>query len=186
MPFLIVGIGNPGPEYDTTRHNVGFEVVNQLASRLRADFEPDGKALVAWGRHKGHSVGLVKPQTYVNRSGRAVAHLMQAHDVTPGEVLVVLDDLNLETGRLRIRPKGSDGGHNGMRDVIDATGTQSIPRLRIGIGDDFGPGEQSDYVLSPFTPQQRDTIDDALIDASNAVLTFVREDLDAAMNQYNS
>lgn len=185
MSHLIVGLGNPGPEYEDTRHNVGFMVVDVLTQRLRVDLERDGRALVGWGDHRGHRVGLAKPLTYVNRSGDAVLPLLQQHDLEPSDLLVVVDDLNLDTGQLRLRPGGSSGGHNGLEHITQRLGTSAYPRLRIGIGNDYARGEQADYVLSPFTAQQHPVIEDALIDACNAVLTFVREDVDAAMNRYN-
>lgn len=185
MSHLIVGLGNPGPEYEGTRHNVGFMVVDLLAQRLRLSLDRAHRALVGWGPHKGRRVGLAKPLTYVNRSGMPVAALLNAHDLTPSDLLVVVDDLNLDTGQLRLRPGGSSGGHNGLDNVTQHLGTSAYPRLRIGIGNDYAHGAQADYVLSPFTAQQQAVIDDTLIDASNAALTVVRDDLDAAMNRYN-
>jgi PTH1 family peptidyl-tRNA hydrolase len=185
MSHLIVGLGNPGPEYEGTRHNVGFMVVDALAQRLRVTLDRAHDALVGWGQHKGRRVGLAQPQTYVNRSGTPVAALLDAHDLTPSDLLVVVDDLNLETGQLRLRPGGSSGGHNGLEHITQRLGTSSYPRLRIGIGNDYAPGAQAEYVLSPFTAQQQAVIDDTLIDACNAVLTAVRDDLDTAMNRYN-
>jgi len=185
MSHLIVGLGNPGPEYEDTRHNVGFMVVEGLAERLRLSLTRERRALAGWGSYKGRRVGLAKPQTYVNRSGDAVRPLMEHHDVVPSELLVVVDDLHLDTGRLRLRPGGSSGGHNGLAHITERLGTSAFPRLRIGIGDDYARGEQADYVLSPFTAQQQPLIEEALIDAANAVLTFVREDVETAMNRYN-
>lgn len=185
MAYLIVGLGNPGPEYEDTRHNVGFMVVDALATRLRVTLATESRALVGWGQHKNRRVGLAKPQTYVNRSGDAVVPLMNQHDLEPSDLLVVVDDLNLDTGRIRLRPGGSSGGHNGLEHITKRLGTSTYPRLRIGIGDEYERGEQAEYVLSPFTAQQRPVIDEALIDACNAALTVVREDLDTAMNRYN-
>jgi PTH1 family peptidyl-tRNA hydrolase len=182
---LIVGLGNPGDEYAGTRHNVGFMVVDALAERLRIDLEHGGQALVGWGRHKGYPVGLAKPLTYMNRSGDAVAPLVREHDLDASEVLVIVDDVHLPPGKLRMRPSGSSGGHNGVEHVTERLGTDGFPRLRIGIGDDYGRGQQADYVLSPFSAQQKPVIEDALISASNAVLTYVRDGVDAAMNRFN-
>ena len=185
MSHLIVGLGNPGPEYEDTRHNVGFMAVDLLAQRLRLSLDHAHNALVGWGQHKGRRVGLAKPQTYVNRSGTPVAALLDAHSLDPSDLLVVVDDLNLDTGQLRLRPGGSSGGHNGLDHITQRLGTSAYPRLRIGIGSDYARGAQADYVLSPFTAQQQAVIDEALIDACNAALTVVREDLGAAMNRYN-
>ena len=182
---LIVGLGNPGDEYAGTRHNVGFMMVDALAERLRIDLERDGQARVGWGRHKGYPVGLAKPLTYMNRSGDAVAPLVREHDLDASEVLVIVDDVHLPPGKLRMRPNGSSGGHNGVEHVTERLGTDAFPRLRIGIGDDYGRGQQADYVLSPFSAQQQPVIEDALISASNAVLTYVRDGVDAAMNRFN-
>jgi PTH1 family peptidyl-tRNA hydrolase len=161
-------------------------VVDALVDRIRAGaFEREGNADVAWGQHKGQKVGLAKPQTYVNRSGDAVWPLMQAHDVETSELLVVVDDVHLDVGQLRLRPGGGSGGHNGLEHVQQRLGTSEYPRLRVGIGSDYERGRQADYVLEPFTAQQRDVLDDTLIDACNAALTVVREDLHTAMNRYN-
>ena len=186
MPHLIVGLGNPGLEYAETRHNVGFMVVDALVDRIRAGaFEREGAADLAWGQHKGTKVGLAKPQTYMNRSGNAVGPLLEAHDLLPSELLVVVDDVHLDVGQIRLRPGGGSGGHNGLQHIEQRLGTNQYPRLRVGIGQDFESGQQADYVLSPFSAQQRDVIEDTLIDACNAALTVVREDIETAMNRYN-
>lgn len=182
---LIVGLGNPGDEYVDTRHNVGFMVIDALADRLRIDLEHDGQALVGWGRHKGYPIGLAKPLTYMNRSGDAVAPIVRDHDLDPSEVLVIVDDVHLPPGKLRMRPSGSSGGHNGVEHVTERLGTDAFPRLRIGIGDDYGRGQQADYVLSPFSAQQKPVIEDALISACNAVLAYVRDGVETAMNRFN-
>jgi PTH1 family peptidyl-tRNA hydrolase len=183
---LIVGLGNPGPKYADTRHNVGFRVVDALAEHLHiTNFSQDHNALVGWGRANDQKLGLAKPLTLMNRSGQAVRPLCNYNNLAPSDLIVVVDDLNLPVGTIRLRPGGSSGGHNGLSDIADHLGTTDFPRLRIGIGDDFGPGEQSDYVLSSFTPSQQPAVDEALADAVDAVLTAVREDLDTAMNQYN-
>jgi PTH1 family peptidyl-tRNA hydrolase len=183
---LVVGLGNPGPQYEDTRHNVGFRVVDALAERLRvSSFAREHNALVGWGQYKNQKVGLAKPLTFMNRSGQSVAPLCDYNNLDPSDLIVVVDDLNLPVGTIRLRPGGSSGGHNGLEDIANHLGTTDFPRLRIGIGDDFGPGEQSDYVLSPFTPSQQPAADAAVADAIDAVLTAVREDLDAAMTRFN-
>jgi len=184
-PLLVVGLGNPGPKYQRTRHNVGFRVADELADRLDTAFDPANNALIAWGMHNSRDVGIAKPLTYVNRSGDAVLSLCQTHSLSPAQVLIVVDDLNLAVGRLRLRPKGSSGGHNGLAHIADRLGTTGFPRLRIGIGDDFVPGEQVDYVLSPFGPEQRPLVKDAIGNAVKAVFTIVEENLDVAMNRFN-
>lgn len=182
---LVVGLGNPGPDYANTRHNVGFRVVNALADRLRVSFDRAYDALVGWGQYKNRRLGLAKPLTFMNRSGNAVAPLCEQYDLPPSDLVVVVDDLHLPVGTIRLRPDGSSGGHNGLQHVAQRLGTTDFPRLRVGIGNDFASGEQVDYVLSPFTPQQEPEIEDAVADAVEAVLTTVREDLDTAMNRFN-
>lgn len=185
LSALLVGLGNPGPKYAMTRHNVGFQVVEALAQRLRVSLTHEGNARVGTGQHQGVAVGLAEPLTYMNRSGDAVATLLQAHDLAVHNLLVVVDDLHLDVGQLRLRPGGSSGGHNGLKDIAERLGTTDYPRLRIGIGKDYAQGQQADYVLSPFTAQQQDVMEDALIDACNAALLFATDGLDAAMNRYN-
>jgi PTH1 family peptidyl-tRNA hydrolase len=183
---LVVGLGNPGPKYENTRHNVGFRVVDALADRLRvSSFGREHDAMVGWGQYKNRKVGLAKPLTFMNRSGQAVAPLCDDNNLRPSDLIVVVDDLNLPVGTIRLRPSGSSGGHNGLEDIANHLGTTTFPRLRIGIGDDFEPGGQSDYVLSPFTPAQQPDVDAALDDAVGAILTAVREDLDTAMTRFN-
>lgn len=182
---LVVGLGNPGPEYENTRHNVGFRVVDALAERLRIAYDPEHNALVGWGQYKNRQVGLAKPLTFMNRSGEAVAPLCDSNNLAPADLIVVVDDLNLPIGTIRLRSSGSSGGHNGLENVAQHLGSTSFPRLRVGIGNEFGAGEQVDYVLSPFTADQEPTVQSAVEDAGEAILTTVREDLDTAMNRFN-
>ena len=185
---LIVGLGNPGAEYENTRHNVGFMVVDALAEKARVEgFAYDGRAdaFIAEGRVRGRSVTLVKPLRYMNRSGATVKNLMQRFSLSPQDLLVIMDDINLEPGKLRLRPRGSAGGHNGTQDIIDALGTDDFPRLRIGIGNDFSRGRQSDYVLSPFSATQQPPIDKAIARACDAAITFVTDGITTAMNRFN-
>lgn len=182
---LVVGLGNPGPDYADTRHNVGFRVVDALADRLRVSFERAYDALLGWGQYKNRQIGLAKPLTFMNRSGDAVGPLCEQNELSPSNLIVVVDDLHLPVGTIRLRPDGSSGGHNGLQHVAQRLGTTTFPRLRIGIGNDFASGEQVDYVLSPFTSEQESEIQDAVDDAVEAVLTTVREDLDTAMNRFN-
>jgi len=182
---LIVGLGNPGPEYDRTRHNVGFRVADALAERLDVSFNHQHDAFVAWGVHANQEIGIAKPLTYMNRSGNAVKALCRRHDLSPSDLLVVVDDLALPVGTIRLRPDGSSGGHNGLEHVAQRLGTTAFPRLRIGIGDDFPDGAQVEYVLSPFSPHQQSDIENAIGDAVDALLTAVESDLPTAMNQFN-
>lgn len=183
---LVVGLGNPGPEYENTRHNVGFRIVDGLATRLRvSSFSREHDALVGWAQYKNRRIGLAKPLTFMNRSGDAVAPLCEHNELAPSDLIVVVDDLNLPVGTIRFRPNGSSGGHNGLAHVAERLGTTGFPRLRVGIGDDFASGEQVDYVLSPFSPEQAAAAEEAVDDAVEAILTAVREDLDTAMNRFN-
>ena len=183
--LLVIGLGNPGAEYEDTRHNVGHQVVDALAERLGVSFDHQPNALVGWGNHDGAEIGLAVPLTYMNRSGDPVAALQGHYDLALDQLLIVVDDLHLPVGTIRLRPSGSSGGHNGLAHVAQRLGTTEFPRLRIGIGDEFPDGRQSDYVLSPFTDEQKSAARSALKDARDAVLTVAHADLDAAMNRFN-
>ena len=185
---LIIGLGNPGAEYEDTRHNVGFMVIDALAEKARVEgFAHDGRAdaFVADGRVRGRSITLAKPLRYMNRSGATVKHLVKRFGLSPQDLLIIVDDINLEPGKLRLRQRGSAGGHNGTQDIIDALGTDDFPRLRIGIGSDFARGRQSDYVLSPFSADEQPLIDDAIARARDAAITFVTDGITTAMNRFN-
>lgn len=185
MP-LIVGLGNPGNKYTGTRHNIGFELIDTLANRLSVQLST-GKGLFyeAKARHGEHQITLIKPTTYMNNSGDAVQQALHWYKMPPEECLVCYDDLNIEAGTLRIRPGGSPGGHNGIKDIIQKLGTDKFPRMRIGIGDDFRDGQQVQYVLSPFDARQREIMDIAIEKAADAVLSFTEEGIDTAMNKFN-
>ncbi len=183
---LIIGLGNPGPEYDGTRHNVGFAVVDALAERASVGLRRErGDVLFGWGRQRACGFGLAKPQTYMNRSGGAVLALVRRFGLTPAEILVVVDDLALEPGRMRLRERGSAGGHNGVQDVIDRLGTDAFPRLRIGVGSNYERGRQAEYVLSPFAPEERPVVEETVARACDAALAFACEGTAVAMNRFN-
>lgn len=184
---LLFGLGNPGAAYEGTRHNVGFAVVEAVAARARVAFTHDGRAdaLVGTGRVRGRPVVLVKPLTYMNRSGSTVRRLMRRFGIEAAEILLIVDDLNLTLGKLRLRERGSAGGHNGVQDVIDRLGTDAFPRLRVGVGSAFARGQQVDYVLAPFTDEEQPIIDEAVVRARDAALTFVIDGLVTAMNRFN-
>ena len=183
---LIIGLGNIGSEYDGTRHNIGFEVVDRLADQLSIRFE-DGRGPFYWGEgsFKGQKITLIKPTTYMNRSGKAVTKALALTGSLPEECLVCYDDINLPPGKLRLRPSGSSAGHNGLQDIIDSLSTDQFPRLRIGIGNTFNRGRQSDYVLSPFTAEERIIMNDTIDLACDAILTFLRGGINLAMNKFN-
>ena len=183
---LIVGLGNPEPEYAGTRHNVGFEVVRAVAERVRVRPERfHARTIGAEARWKGRGFALAMPQTYMNLSGEAVLGLVRAFGLQPRDVLVVVDDLALDPGVLRLRAGGSDGGHNGLSDIAERLKTDQFPRLRVGIGRDFPRGRQADYVLERFSAAQRDAIDACLPIAAEAALAVVADGLQTAMNRYN-
>lgn len=185
MP-LIVGLGNPGGKYAGTRHNIGYRVVDKLADRLSIRFGTGKGPFEIGDCHvDGEKLLLVKPTTFMNRSGDAVVQVLNWYKMEETECLVCYDDLNLPIGTLRMRPKGSAGGHNGVRDIIQKLGTDRFPRLRIGIGSDFREGNQVDYVLSRFSKSKTETIEETVERACDAAMTFVREGIDAAMNAYN-
>jgi len=188
IPQLIVGLGNPESKYDKTRHNIGFEAIDLLAQSWQCSWQKNRRfqGLFAEGVSPNRKkIRLLKPLTYMNRSGSAVRHHMKKLGLSPRDVLVLYDDLNLEPGVIRIRQKGSSGGHNGMQDIIDVLGTDEVPRIRIGIGNGFGRGRQADYVLSPFLDSELESIGQAIQRAEDASLLFIREGIVAAMNRFN-
>lgn len=182
---IITGLGNIGSKYKGTRHNVGFEVVDKLGDDLSISFSEEGPFHIGEGSFKGKKVILIKPTTLMNRSGKAVGKILAQSGLTPDQCLVCYDDINLPPGKIRLRPSGSAGGHNGIRDIIDTIQTDQFPRLRIGIGSDFGRGRQADYVLSPFNEDQRIAVDQAIDQSCEAILTFLRAGIDIAMNDFN-
>jgi peptidyl-tRNA hydrolase, PTH1 family len=185
MRKLVVGLGNPGSKYEKTRHNIGFEVIDRLASGgSGARFSKKFEGLLAEVEIDYRRVLLLKPETFMNLSGRCVVPALRFYKLEPADLLVVCDDLNLPLGKLRIRKGGSDGGQKGLRDISAQLGTEDYARLRIGIGD-RGPIEATDFVLSRFRPAERPVVEDALIDATQAVAVWVAQGADAAMNRFN-
>lgn len=183
---LIVGLGNIGAEYEDTRHNIGFVLVNKLARELSVEFTMgSGPFLIAEGSFKGRPVYIVKSTTLMNVSGKAVSGALAKTGSLLEDSLVCYDDINLPPGKIRLRPSGSAGGHNGIQSIIDRMGSGKFPRLRIGVGDDFSRGRQSDYVLEQFSKEQQPFIDEALDNALEAVFTFLRGGIDLAMNHHN-
>jgi PTH1 family peptidyl-tRNA hydrolase len=192
---LVVGLGNPGREYVGTRHNIGFEVVDRLAEKLgwvrsgefdrmaRSKF--DGLALDG-PVSDSEKLLLLKPVTYMNLSGNAVQAAMGFYQATSADVMIVLDDLALPCGKLRIRPGGSDGGHNGLKDIQRALGTSQYPRLRLGIDPPPPPIAGKDYVLGRFSPEQRKLIGPAIDRATGAIVTWIDQGINTAMNQFNA
>ncbi|OPX89612.1 aminoacyl-tRNA hydrolase [Pelotomaculum sp. PtaB.Bin117] len=184
---LIVGLGNPGREYAETRHNVGFMVVDRLASVLGMTVGKKlFKALVGQGQINEEKVVLAKPQTYMNLSGDAVGALLNWFKLTAADLLVIYDDLDLACGKLRLRAGGGSGGHKGMQSIIAAIGTDSFPRVRVGIGRPAEPGyETVDYVLGRFSGEEAEVLEETLGLASDAAICAVREGMERAMNLFN-
>ncbi len=185
MKYLIAGLGNPGAEYEHTRHNAGFLVADELARRFDASFSLMQKGEVARFKYKGRTFILLKPSTYMNRSGSAVRLWMQKEKVPIDRLLVIVDDLSLPLGKQRLRGKGSDGGHNGLKDINQVLGRSDYARLRIGIGDDFGKGQQADYVLSEWTAKEKEQLPATVKRAADTVLSFATIGLQRTMNQFN-
>jgi PTH1 family peptidyl-tRNA hydrolase len=183
---LIVGLGNPGPRYRDTRHNVGFAVLDELAARGGTAFgSSPADALVARRRGEGRDVLLAKPLTFMNLSGRAVGELARYYRIDAAELLVVTDDVNLPAGRLRLRRGGSAGGHNGLKSIIECLGSDAFPRLRVGVGRGDPRRDLADHVLARVAPDEREILHEAALRAADACETFIAEGIDAAMNRFN-
>jgi peptidyl-tRNA hydrolase, PTH1 family len=179
---LVAGLGNPGSEYNGTRHNVGFDVVDRLAAEWKLSWQHEKRWHVLWAKRE--NVILVKPTSYMNRSGEPIQAVAQFYKIEPAEILVVLDDMALPLGRLRLRPDGGTAGHNGLESVIVQFGTEEIPRLRIGIG--AAPREGSvDYVLGRFFEEERPLVDKTIARAADAVKCAIDNGLLSAMNLFN-
>lgn len=183
---LIIGLGNPGPQYEGTRHNAGFAVADAVAVKTGVAFEAGGGPYVLGaGSYRGTPFAVAKPMDFMNRSGTAVKKLLGRFGLEPEDVLIVYDDLALDLGQIRLRGKGGAGGHNGLQDIIDTLNSANFPRLRIGIGASFPRGQQVDFVLAPFDEEEQPVIESAVEEAAEAALVFVREGLVPAMNRFN-
>ncbi len=185
MKYLIVGLGNIGDEYCDTRHNIGFRVLDALAKASNVVFSDGRYGATATLSLKGRQLILLKPSTYMNLSGNAVRYWMQQEKVSLENVLIVVDDLALPFGALRLKGKGSDAGHNGLKHIAATLGTQNYARLRFGIGNDFPRGGQIDFVLGQFTEEDMKTMDERVTMAIDIIKSFCLAGLDITMNQYN-
>lgn len=183
--FLIVGLGNIGVEYAETRHNIGFKVLDALAGASNAVFKTERYGDVAEIRVKGRTFVLLKPSTYMNLSGNAVRYWMQKEKISPADILVVLDDLALPVGTLRLRGKGSDGGHNGLKSIDSCIDTNVYPRLRCGIGAEFSQGRQVDYVLGEWSQEEKKILKQQIEEAVNIIISFGTQGLERTMNSFN-
>ena len=185
MKYLIVGLGNMGYDYDDTRHNIGFEVADFLAKAFEVEFKNEQLGDLAKFKFKGRTFLLLKPSTYMNRSGKAVRYWLQKEKIEKQNLLVVLDDLNLPFGKQRLRGKGNDGGHNGLKDIDQMTGGNNYARLRIGIGNEFAKGHQVNYVLGKWSAEEKEQLPEILKYASDTVKGFGTIGLNYTMNQFN-
>jgi peptidyl-tRNA hydrolase, PTH1 family len=183
--LCLVGLGNPGPRYEWTRHNAGFWVVDRLASRARAGWKTVGKSREAEASIGGRTIVLLKPQTFMNASGDAVLGCLGRHSLTPEETLLVVDDVALPAGKLRLRPSGSDGGHRGLASVVETLGTREFPRLRVGVGGADVDEDLADFVLRPLDASERQFFSDVSERAAEAVLQILRDGITKAMNRVN-
>ena len=183
--FLIVGLGNIGAEYVNTRHNIGFKVVDFLAKKAGVEFETVKLGTMAEVKVKGRTLLLLKPNTYMNLSGKAVQYWMEKEKIAKENILIITDDLNLPFGTLRIKPKGSDGGHNGLKSIQSVLNTTDYPRFRFGISDDFKKGKQVDYVLGEWDEAEKVKLPERLEVAANAVESFALAGLGNTMTAFN-
>jgi peptidyl-tRNA hydrolase, PTH1 family len=185
IEWVIVGLGNPGPEYSGTRHNVGFEAIDGLAEAFRIKIDKaKHKARIGIGKIDDVGVVLVKPMTYMNVSGQAVVPILKEHGIDPSHLLVISDDLDMNIGRVRLKPKGSAGGHNGHKSIMQSLGTQEYPRLKIGIHSE-NRSETVDFVLSKFTPEEKVDIQDAIKKSVKGIKILVSEGLERGLNALN-
>ncbi len=184
--YIIAGLGNPSKEYEKTRHNAGFDTIDLLAEKLGIDLtEKKHRAYCGKGMIGTEKVLLLKPQTFMNNSGESLRDAADFYKVEPEQILVIYDDISLEPGQLRIRMKGSAGGHNGIKSIIAHLKTQDFPRIKIGVGAKPERMDLADYVLSRFSPAEREKMEESFREGAEAVITFLKDGPDAAMNQYN-
>lgn len=185
MKYLIIGLGNIGADYRHTRHNIGFMVAKRLAETLNVTPELQRHAYIAQGKQKGRQIHIIMPTTFMNLSGKAVRYYVEKHKLTLDKVLIVTDELSLPFGTLRMRGKGSDGGHNGLKSIQEMMGTNKYPRLRFGIGNEFAKGQQVDYVLSDFTDEEFEALPDLLDRCVEGILSFTSIGIQRTMNDFN-
>lgn len=185
MKYLIAGLGNIGAEYELTRHNIGFLVLDQLADEQKANFKVDRLAEKAEFKFKGRSIHLIKPTTYMNLSGKAIAFWLQELKISKENLLVIVDDLAIPFGSLRMRTKGSDAGHNGLKSIAESLAGQDYARLRFGIGNEFGKGQQVEYVLSNFTKVEFSKLPEIIKQTNEMILSFSAIGAERTMNVFN-
>ena len=186
MKYLIVGLGNIGDEYDGTRHNIGFRVLDAFAKASNISFEDRRYGFVGTGRVKNAEVVLLKPSTYMNLSGNAVRYWMNKENIDPERLLIICDDIALPFGRLRLRPSGSDGGHNGLKNIASVLCSQQWARIRFGVGNDFPRGSQVNFVLGHFEPEELEHMDERVNLCCDMIRAFCLSGITFAMNNYNN
>jgi PTH1 family peptidyl-tRNA hydrolase len=186
MKYLIAGLGNIGPEYELTRHNIGFLVLDQLADKNGVDFSPGRLADKSEFRYKGRTLHLIKPSTYMNLSGKAVSYWLNELKISRENLLVVVDDIALPFGSLRMRAKGGSAGHNGLKNIEETLSGQNYSRLRCGIGDSFHKGQQADFVLSNFSKEEFEKLPAIINSAIDMILAFCTIGPERTMSQYNN
>jgi PTH1 family peptidyl-tRNA hydrolase len=183
--FLIVGLGNIGSEYTNTRHNIGFKIVDFFANQEEINFRTEKLGAITEYKIKGRTIILLKPNTYMNLSGKAVKYWMEKENIAKENVLIITDDLNLSFGAIRIKTKGSDGGHNGLKSIQQLLNTTEYPRYRFGISDEFKKGRQVDYVLGEWTDVEKESLKERLKLSSEIIKSFALAGLNETMNIYN-
>ena len=185
MKYLILGIGNKGEKYENTRHNIGFKIVERVAEKIEAEFSSANYGWTAEGKYKGRKIILLKPDTYVNLSGNALKFWMQKENIPLENILVVTDDLALPFGALRLKSKGSDAGHNGLKNIQEMIKTQNYARLRFGISSDFEKGRQIDYVIGEWSEEEKEKLPERIEKFADACLSFVFAGITNTMNTFN-
>ncbi|MFK5855665.1 MAG: aminoacyl-tRNA hydrolase [Bacteroidota bacterium] len=186
MKYLIAGLGNIGSEYVNTRHNIGFDVSDKLVAELKGESTVEKLAVVSRVKYRGRILVIIKPTTYMNLSGKSIKYWLEKENIPTERLLVILDDIALPTGTLRMKAKGGDAGHNGLTDIIEKLGTNAFPRLRIGIGNDFSRGRQADYVLGQWTKSEEKLMTPRIDIATEIVKSFVSIGIERTMTGYNN
>jgi len=185
MKYLIVGLGNIGSEYKETRHNIGFKVLDALVNASNSSFKTERLGDVAKLKHRGRTLICLKPSTYMNLSGKAVRYWMQQEKIPQDRVLVIADELSLPFGKIRLRGKGSDGGHNGLKNIQELIGNPNYPRVRFGIAAEFSKGNQIDYVLSSWTSEEKETLDGRIKIVAELIKSFSVNPIQRVMSEFN-
>ena len=186
MKFLIVGLGNPGDKYQNTRHNIGFKALDYVSKHANAFFSSVRYGELSSFKYKGKSIFLLKPNTYMNLSGNAVNYWIKKENIPLTNLLIITDDINLSIGVLRMKKKGSDGGHNGLKNIQELLLSSSYPRLRIGVGNEFSKGKQVDYVLGDWSQEEEEILEEKVVKIKEMILSFCFAGIENTMNKYNN